>query len=601
MLAEELLEIIDLGESSELECKAAIGGLPRDLWETYSAFANTKGGVIMLGIEEKKGKFFVVGTDVVKLQKEFWDNINNPQKVNVNVLQNDNVFPIKIGDVSVLQINVPRAMRQQKPVSVNPNPYIGTYKRNHEGDYRCSKEEIDMMISESTNVTQDSRIVPNSTMDDLDKESLKVYRQRFTVAKPDSDWNSLNDKEFLKRIGGWAVDRESGQEGVTHAGLITFGTEMNITSVLPHYFLDYREKLSEIPDQRWSHRITSQDGNWSGNIMDFYHKVIKRINEDVQVPFVLEGDNLGRQMDTRVHKALREALLNSLIHANYFGTGKVIIEKEKFHYKFMNPGLLRVPIYKAIEGGTSDARNKFIFKIFSQLGYGEQSGYGLESIHNTWRVQQWEKPTLQEEFRPEQTILILKTTSIIPPELSTFLKENLKDRYYQLNSNEIEILVKICVENITTNTKIQELLGKNSIEVNTILMDLVNEGILGKRGQGRGTEYFLGDLFNYEEQLKLEIEKTHFKDRTTLYNELRKEISDIQGKKRLSPLVLQKAVLKICSNHYLSLQEISSLVNRDEGHLRKTIIGPLVEQKKLSLRYPDVITHKKQAYKTKID
>src|SRR5690606_26437043 len=138
--------------------------------------------------------------------------------------------------------------------------------------------------------------------------------------------------------------------------------DMTIMSYLPTYFLDYREKLSNIPGQRWSDRITSQDGNWSGNVFDFYLKVIKRVNEDVKIPFVLEGDELTRQMDTRVHKALREAVLNTLIHADYFASSNIVIEKERNLYRFSNPGLMRIPFQQAIEGGMSDARNRQLFK-----------------------------------------------------------------------------------------------------------------------------------------------------------------------------------------------------------------------------------------------
>ncbi len=72
--------LIDSGEDVELECKLAKGKVPKEMWYTYSAFANTNGGIILLGIKEDKGEFYPENVDVVKLQKDFWDNINNSQK-----------------------------------------------------------------------------------------------------------------------------------------------------------------------------------------------------------------------------------------------------------------------------------------------------------------------------------------------------------------------------------------------------------------------------------------------------------------------------------------------------------------------------------------
>lgn len=260
MTEQELLKLLDMGEHSELECKLAKGGLPKDVWETYSAFANTKGGIILLGIEENNGVFSPVkGVDVVKLQKAFWDHINSKQ-VSVNILQNDDVQPIKINEYNILKITVPRALRQQKPVSVNENPYIGTYRRNFEGDYRCSKEEVDNMIAEASNITRDSIVLDKYSFDDLDKDSFKRYRQRYAVRNPSNSWNELDDIEFLRRIGGWDKDREKKVEGLTAAGLLVFGQEMNITNYFHNYFLDYREHVNEYEGQRWSHRFTSQNG-----------------------------------------------------------------------------------------------------------------------------------------------------------------------------------------------------------------------------------------------------------------------------------------------------------------------------------------------------
>ncbi len=82
---EKILASIDCGESEDLELKAAKGGLPKSLWESYSAMANTKGGIILLGVEDD-GKPNGI-KEIDKLKKEFWNLINNRNKVNANLLK----------------------------------------------------------------------------------------------------------------------------------------------------------------------------------------------------------------------------------------------------------------------------------------------------------------------------------------------------------------------------------------------------------------------------------------------------------------------------------------------------------------------------------
>lgn len=583
MTEQELLKLLDMGEHSELECKLAKGGLPKDVWETYSAFANTKGGIILLGIEENNGVFSPVkGVDVVKLQKAFWDHINSKQ-VSVNILQNDDVQPIKINEYNILKITVPRALRQQKPVSVNENPYIGTYRRNFEGDYRCSKEEVDNMIAEASNITRDSIVLDKYSFDDFDKDSFKRYRQRFAVRNPSNSWNELDDIEFLRRIGGWDKDREKKVEGLTAAGLLVFGQEMNITNYSHNYFLDYREHVNEYEGQRWSHRFTSQNGEWSGNLYDFYNKVIARINEDLKVPFKIDDADMSRVNDTDLHKALREALLNTIIHADYFTKGNIIVEKNINEYKFINPGLLRIPLEKAISGGTSDARNKNIFKIFSLLGLGERSGFGLENIHNTWKKYKWELPSLEESFKPENITLLLKTTPLIDNGVSQELKKLFPNKYDTLDPYELKLLSFLYEQESITLLDAQTILNQKSTFINKIFMNLEQKQIIEK---------------NYDNaQLSYTFFNSNKTDRDLL-DTLRMKVTDIANSRRAKPQHLREAVLTICEGRFLTLREIAEILNRNETHLRKTIINPLLESNELILKYPNKPTHMNQAYKT---
>ena len=109
-----LSKLLSKGENVSLECKEAKVSVPRSIYETYSAFANTNGGVMVLGVKEKpeknsKEKFSIVGVeDPSKIIDDFWNTINSA-KVNVNLLVDSNVYPLTIDDKTVVIIEVPRA------------------------------------------------------------------------------------------------------------------------------------------------------------------------------------------------------------------------------------------------------------------------------------------------------------------------------------------------------------------------------------------------------------------------------------------------------------------------------------------------------------
>jgi len=186
---------------------------------------------------------------------EFWDLINSGEDAELECkLAGKGKVPKEIDSKKILKIVVPRAMRQQKPVYVGQNPYTGSYRRNFEEDYRCSQGEVRHMIAEQSSSSQDSQMLTDFDLKDLSIESFKSYRRRFANLKPVSTWNELDDINFLSRIGGWGKIRKTGEEGLTVAGLLTFGEERSIADYFPHYFLDYREKLSDVPGERWSNR-----------------------------------------------------------------------------------------------------------------------------------------------------------------------------------------------------------------------------------------------------------------------------------------------------------------------------------------------------------
>lgn len=135
-------------ENNRIEAKKAMGGLPKSLWETYSAFANTLGGVILLGVEEYKDKSLHVVNlpNPDALVQEFWDIVNNPKKVSANILAEDDVYILDVEGKKIVVIEIPMAKDMVRPVYIGTDVMEGTYWRKGEGDYRCSKEEVQEML-----------------------------------------------------------------------------------------------------------------------------------------------------------------------------------------------------------------------------------------------------------------------------------------------------------------------------------------------------------------------------------------------------------------------------------------------------------------------
>ena len=312
------------------------------------------------------------------------------------------VYTQQVAGKKVIVIEAPRADRHDKPVYINNDLLGGTFRRNAEGDYRCSPQSVKAMLRDQSDLPMDSTVINELSWKDLDADTIVRYRNRFSSLKPAHIWNGLDTLEFLKKAG--AVRKN--EEGVfcpTVAGLVMFGTEDVITQIFPDYFLDYREKYDS---NRWSDRVVSNLGEWSGNIVDFFFKITDKLCADVKRPFKMRN-YLEREDDTSVHKAIREALANAVIHADYYGRQGIVIEKSKNEIKIANPGSCRPDISEVKEGGVSDPRNPNIFKLFAMIDIGERAGSGVFNICSVWNEMEWKEPTLLEKFNPERTIVVL--------------------------------------------------------------------------------------------------------------------------------------------------------------------------------------------------
>jgi ATP-dependent DNA helicase RecG len=630
---EQIREAASIGEGVDWEFKSARGGLPGDLWESYSAFANTEGGVIVLGAREEPGGLISLDglseERVRQYQRDIWNTLNNRGKVSLNLCRNEDLRLHPIGGEFLLSLHVPIAGRGQKPVYLDRQPLGNTFKRQNEGDYHCQDPEVRRMFADAEQTPADYRILEGFDLKDLDHQSLTQYRQRFRAAKGDHPWLALEDRELLEKLQGWRLDRTSGQEGLTLAGLLMFGKSDVIKdpAAAPNFFPDYREKLD--PAIRWTDRIYP-DGTWEANLFQFYQRIWTKLSAGLPTPFHLEAGM--RRDETPAHKALREAFVNALIHADYYCPGGTVIERYPDRFEIENPGTLLVSFDQYRRGGVSECRNKGLQQMFLMIGGGEKAGSGVDTILKGWRSRHWRTPLMKRLSDPDRVLLILPMVSLIPDETIHALEGLFgKDRVSSLSPEELQALATAQIEETVTNLRLRELLDEHPVDITRLLQGLCEKGFLTSDNRRRWTTYRLNRNKIREESLFDEVLKENLqhsnpdsqhKDLDSQHKDLDSQQSQgelpnpeglieyspeewerlvslasaVSAKERATPEMTRAVVLKLCQGRYLTTADLSKLLNRHASGLQQRILKPMIKEGQLKYRFEGAANRPDQAY-----
>lgn len=263
-----------------------------------------------------------------------------------------------------------------------------------------------------------------------------------------------------------------------------FGNEYDIVREFNTYFLDYQEQYDA--DTRWTDRIISSSGDWSGNVYDFYFRVYNKLVQDLKVPFKMDGGT--RVDDTSVHKALREALANCLVHADYYGRQGLVIIKERDAITMSNPGGFRIEIDVAKSGGLSDPRNGAMLKMFNLIDIGERAGSGIPNIYRVWREQSWAIPSIKESLEPERTTLSLVMQKI--GDKKSAIKIGDKKSAISVKMKET-IIVYLTDHPEAKASSIADYIGLKPSRTRDYLNELIAEGTVVAEGGNRNRSYRL--------------------------------------------------------------------------------------------------------------
>ncbi len=444
-------------ENNRIEAKKALGGLPKSIWETYSAFANTLGGVILLGVEEYRDTSLhtVDLPDPDRLASEFRALINDTKKVSVNILSENDVTVETVNGDRIVAIRVPRAHRSEKPVYIDGDPIHGTYRRNGEGDYRCTVDEVNAMMRDASVKTHDMTVLDGVGLDSLDIDAVHGYRERLITCRLGHAWQELDDREFLRKLGAVGV----GDDGVlcpTGAGLLMFGRKGEIVKEYPEYLLEYCEQTAD-----GSYITVLSSDEQCGNVCDFYFKVCDMISDDTK--------------PAAVYSALCEALANCLINADYSGSGGVVVVKGVAGIDFSNPGGFRIDVESAKSGGVSDPRNGALVKMFNLIDIGKRVGSGIPNIFSVWKKQGWKVPVITESFDPDRITLTLEFSKANNDNIS--LNAENENKIPKAHFFE-DAIISYLTDNISaTCSDIAVLLGVGIDEARSVLDAMISNGV----------------------------------------------------------------------------------------------------------------------------
>lgn len=459
------MEMLDnLRETQWVEFKEATFELPKDVWESYSAMANTEGGEIILGVRENSsGKFIIEGVlDSDKIISEFWNTVRNPEKINHDIMLFDGVYSATLNNKTVVIIKVPRSERDKKPVSVydrKSRKFIA-WIRKGAGDYKANEDDLRQMSYDSI-PGADRKPLDRFDISSLCDETIARYRSVFASVKPNNPWNTDSKEDFLYHIGALAKG-VGGNLHPTQAGLLAFGYEYEITNYLPQFLLDYREELSE--NNRWDDRVVSQSGDWSGNLIDFYYLLTNRLLKHFRSPFSTDEKGMLHGSNNLITESVNEVIVNALVHAYYGASSSIRILLHKDNLFVYNPGTLLVDKDIAISGGFSEARNPTLMRIFSFIGASDRAGSGLSMVFKTWNEFFNSHPKIEEGHAPSQVCFTLPIyeqnnetqNKTLRPRATLNVQETLNLLYANpsgLTSNDISKLTGVPTRTIQRNLK----------------------------------------------------------------------------------------------------------------------------------------------------
>jgi ATP-dependent DNA helicase RecG len=593
MTQDELIELLEAHEWRDVEFKEAQRAVPRNAYETVSAFANTEGGHLVFGVRKDGQDFEVVGVlNVDKVQSDFLTALRQRDKMSVSVEVREELH--KHGESDLLIFYVPEVHRSEKPVFLNGD-IRRSFVRRGACDVRCSDNERNRFLVDADAERYDGQLVDFDLNTAFDLESIKWYRAVYEGKPGNRSHATLSDMEFLHEMG-LLVDQR-GQRMPSRAAILLFGTNATHRQLLPRPTVDC-QRFSLTLDSadaggRWIDRFVLEENlihTWQ-SLLDWYQKF-------GDLPFQIDPASLQRDDSPPDYRAFRESMVNLLIHQDYSDHSR---KAEIRHYTdqtiFWNPGDAFATDVDLLEPGVKEVRNPRIVTTFRRIGLSENAGWGLRDVFRNWQQLGYVPPNIDNNKGRKYFELALKKEELLSEQQIIFQAS----LGVQLTDEQARAFAFACREKVVTIPQIRAVTGLAGPDAMKLADALVTKVLF--RAVEAGRKYALAehlkDRFRQNdqatEQPDAQVENLVTAQVQPGQPDLSTAQVDVQTEDlstgQVAPLTELSAIhwkiIDLCDvpRRLAEIMEILGIVNR--GFFKEQHLDPLIQSGIVAMTNPD--------------
>ena len=630
MNAQELLESLNLlDESERIEAKRA-QDVGKSMLETVCAFANEPhlgGGWLLLGVIREELALFP-GYEV--------EGISNPDKVSADLASQCAAtfnIPIRVSistevlaDKPVIVVFVPEAATQDKPVYFKATGLPkGAYRRIGSTDQRCTEEDIEALYQSRQRESFDAGLVPDTDLDDLDETAIADYRRARAEANPNAEELQWRDIELLQALN--AVRRDAtGSWKPTVAGLLLFGKSVALRRSFPMTRVDY----IRVPGREWvphpEHRFDTVE--LRAPLFAMLRRTQAAILDDLPKAFGLEEGSLQREDKPVIPlRALREVLVNALMHRSYRIPAPVQVIRYANRLEIRNPGFsLKSPEHLGEPG--SMPRNPVIAAVLHETRFAETKGSGIRAMHESMEEAGLVPPLFESDRGQDQfTALFFFHHFLGEADLRWLAR--FKDLH--LSDQDARALIVAREAGAIDNATYRALNKVDTLAASAALRRLRDAGLLSQQGRGAATWYQpTGNLANGADRdgatealsSKAEALSGHPEGLSSNPDPLSSKLADLSSNpdparaalldqlpgqlaarvgalgQRHPPERVRDLVVELCRHHPWKVEELALLLQRNPETIRQNYLRPLQAQQRIEMTLPDTPNSPQQAYRS---